>query len=441
MKNLKLVLALTLGVAGLSSGANAQSSPAQTISLKKTLEVAASQSPEVKAAELTAQAATETHKSDWRKIYLPKVGAGLGYSHLFQDQGLSIPPVATPLGALNLPALTLQRDTVFGTIGLIQPIFDPETMLYKSDASEKIAEAEKLKSARQVKETQAKAASYYLQILELRAKRSALERFVKNLKSRQPEIKRLYELGRTSESDSLKVKLGIDDAMQGIRELSQKEEYLGQILASLLGQDQPLSPDELNDELPDVVLSENSGDSAKREDIQSLDKQLEAVKSAKSASKAAYLPKVSAFASHVYLNSDSLARKDSDSAGVLLTWSLFDGGAGISESAANAEKSQALEQKRRLAFSSIQATYQDAVKTLKIKKIEYEERNSAVQEARKIVNIEFSRLKSGKSTVNNLIDAEDVLKDRQEKAAASKVGWYQAWFNGLLASGEEIRVP
>lgn len=413
---------------------------AQPISLQQILERAI-QSPEVKSTQASAKAAAETHTSDWRKIYLPKVGAGLGYSHLFQDQGLAIPSVATPLGTLGIPPLTLQRDSVIGAVTIFQPIFDPEHMLYSSSASENIAEAERLKSARQVKETQGKAVSYYLQILELRAKRNALEKFIRNLRGRQPEIKRLYELGHVSDSDSLKIKLGIDDANQGVRELLQKEEYIGQILGSLLGDTKTLSPEELGEELPNVVLSDESGDPAKREDIQSIDKQLEAIGSTKSASKAAYLPKISAFASHAYWNNDSLVRKDSDSVGVLLTWSLFDGGAGLAESRANSEKSLALEQKRNLAIGSIHATYQDAVNMLKIKKLEYEERRQAVQEAKQVVEIEFKRLKSGKTTVNSLIDAEDVLKDRLEKAANSKIGWYQAWFGGLIASGEEIRTP
>ena len=429
-----------MGVMSLCGFAHIAMADTQTISLKQTLERATG-SPEVKSAQASANAASETHKADWRKIYLPKVGAGLGYSHLFQDQGLSIPPVSTPLGTLGIPPLTLQKDSLIGAVTLLQPIFDPENMLYNSSASENIAEAERLKSSRQVKETQGKAVGYYLQILELRSKRTALEKFVKNLRSRQPEIKRLYQLGHVSDSDSLKIKLGIDDATQGIRELTQKEEYLGEILASVLGESQPLSPDELSEELPNVLLSNGASDPAKREDIQSLDKQLEAIASSKSASKAAYLPKVAAFASHIYMNSDSLIRKDSDSVGVLLTWSLFDGGAGLANSRANSEKSQALEQKRNLALGSIQATYQDAVNMLKIKKIEYEERRSAVQEARQVVEIEFKRLKSGKTTVNNLIDAEDVLKDRLEKAAVSKIAWYQAWFGGLVASGEEIRMP
>lgn len=433
-------LPIVMGVMSLCGFTNLAVAETQTISLKQTLERATG-SPEVKSAQASANAASETHKADWRKIYLPKLGARLGYSHLLQDQGLTMSPVSTPLGALEIPPFTLQRDSLIGSVTLLQPIFDPEHMLYSSSASENIAEAERLKSSRQVKETQGKAVGYYLQILELRAKRTALEKFVKNLRSRQPEIKRLYQLGYVSDSDSLKIKLGIDDANQGIRELSQKEEYLGEILASLLGDSQSVSPEELGEELPNVLLSNESNDPAKREDIRSLDKQLEAVASSRSASKAAYLPKVAAFASHFYMNNDALISKDSDSVGVLLTWSLFDGGAGLANSQANSEKSQALEQKRNLALGSIQATYQDAANMLKIKKLEYEERRSAVQEARQVVEIEFKRLKSGKTTVNNLIDAEDVLKDRLEKAAASKIGWYQAWFSGLLASGDEIRVP
>ena len=49
--------------------------------------------------------------------------------------------------------------------------------------------------------------------------------------------------------------------------------------------------------------------------------------------------------------------------------------------------------------------------------------------------------RSGKVTVNNLIDAEDLLKDRIEKAALSKINWYQEWFRYQMSAGIELSAP
>lgn len=66
---------------------------------------------------------------------------------------------------------------------------------------------------------------------------------------------------------------------------------------------------------------------------------------------------------------------------------------------------------------------------------------AAVKEAERVSSLEFRRLRSGKVTVNDVIDAEDLVKDRREKAALAKVEWYQEWFHYLMTSGEDLRAP
>lgn len=412
----------------------------QTINMNKVIELA-SKSPEVQSAEALSESAAEQHTADKRKIFMPKIGVNASYTHSLQDQGLKIPPIGTPFGTLTPPPVNFKRDSTMGSVGLVQPIIDPENMLYSVNASKHSAEAEKLKASRQKKESQGEALLIYLSILELRAKQNSLEMFVNNLKSRQPEIRRLYEIGYVSESDVLKVKLGIDDANQGIREIIKKEDFLGQVLANLLGEEKACSPQELAEDLPTISNRTESIDPAMREDIQSLDKQLSAIEETKKASKASYLPKLSGFANHMHSDNDMLNKKDSDSVGVMLSWSIFDGGVKLSEARSNEEKKRALEQTKFLASANIKASYQDSLNMLKIKKQEFDERKSAVIDAKKVSEIEFRRLKTGKTTVNNLIDAEDTLKDRIEKASLSKVSWYQAWFNSQITSGEAISAP
>jgi outer membrane protein len=422
------MLSFIIALIGLSP-----SLEARTISINEVLEMA-STSPEVKSAESMASAASSVESNNWRQIYMPKVSADIQYSRQLQQQGLE-------LKSLPIPTIGFERDTLIGSVKIVQPIFDPENMLYSSSASKNIAEAEMLKASRQVKETQGKAISYYLQILELRSKRNALDKFASNLKNRQPEIRRLYQLGHVSESDVLKIKLGIDDANQGIRELKQKEEFLGELLANLLGQEGVFRPENLPTDLPQISSIAETIEPEKREDIRGLDKQLEALQESQSSAKASYLPKVAAFASHTYINTDVLMRKNSDAIGLLLSWSIFDGGSKSATSKEAAFKKVALEHTRYLAIGAIRASYIDAVKTLSLKRQEYEERKAAVIEAKKVTDLEFTRLKSGKTTINNLIDAEDVLKDRIEKASLTQTSWYQAWFSAQVASGNLISAP
>ena len=408
----------------------------RNISLKEILQTAAT-SPEVRSAKSSANEASETATSVWRRTYMPKLSGTLGYTHLLENEALTIPPI----GPVVIPPQTLGPDFVSGSVQLSQSLFDPANMLFRSKAIEILADAEKLRSSRQIKETQGKAINYYLQILEFRARRGALEKFVVNLRSRQTEIKRLYELGSVSDSDVLKVKLGIDDANQSIREILLKESYLGKLLASVLGESGVRWPEELPADLPETPPIEAKMEIGNREDVRAIDKQLESIDLSRRADKAEYIPKVAASLQHFYTNTTVLSNQNVDAVGVQLIWSIYDGGVDFAKASASAEKRQALEQKRVLTVSSIQASYEDAIQMLKTKKIEYMERQQSLIEAKRVTDIEFRRLKVGKTTVNNLIDAEDVLKDRMEKTELSKTNWYQAWFSHLLASGEELRTP
>jgi outer membrane protein TolC len=423
-----------LGCSGpLQALAYADGSP---ISMQQLL-FKASEGPEVKAARSSAEAARDKEASVWRQIYIPKLNAGLSYTHLLTDQALQFPPV----GGNAIPPIKLGPDFLLGTLTLQQVLFDPANMLYNSPASERQAKAASLEASRQIKETQGKAIDLYLRSLELRAKRKALEKYAANLTNRLREIQRIYELGGLGEGDLLKIKLGIDDATQGIRDLQNNENYLADLTASLVGESNPVVPDDLAEELPQSSVCSEKADVSDREDIQAIEKRMEALGLLKDGQKAEYLPKVYGFVQHGYTNANLVTSSNFDAIGVQLSWSIFDGGVSLANAKATAEQRQALEHKRDLALSASQADLSDSKATLQIKRREYEERRKSVSEARTVADLEFKRLRNGKTTINNLIDAEDMLKDRMEKASLSKVNWYQAWFSCQRASGSALVAP
>lgn len=413
--------------------ARAESSP---VTIRQLLEKA-SAGPEVKAAQAQAEESKSKEAATWRQIYVPKLNAGVGYIHLLTDQALQLPPI----GGMAIPPVKLGPDFWSGSVTLSQVLFDPANMLYNSPALGHLSEAASLNSSRQVKETQGKSIDLYLRSLELRAKRKALEKYVANLTSRMREIRRIYELGGLGEADLLKIKLGIDDASQGIRDLQKGENYLAEMVASFVGDSKPIIPEDLPEELPKSSTCSEKVDVSDREDIQAIDQQIEALELSRNGKKAEYLPKVYGFIQHNYTNTDIVTKANFDSVGVQLSWALFDGGVNFADAKAASEQRYALEQKKGLAYSSSRAELSDAKAALQIKRREYEERQKSVLEARKVADLEFQRLKKSKTTINNLIDAEDILKDRTEKANLSKVNWYQAWFGCQRASGGALAAP
>jgi outer membrane protein TolC len=238
----------------------------------------------------------------------------------------------------------------------------------------------------------------------------------------------------------LKVKLGIDDANQGVREIQEKEEFLDNLLAEAIGEKDRVIPQDLPESLPTVV-EVRTGSPQSRSDIQALGKQIEATELQAKAAGLSYVPRIEAFAGYMYLKQQILTQNNWGDFGVRLTWAVFDGGVGSAKSSALSRERSALESRKESATSQIAAQADDAQRMLTIKRQEYLERLQAVEEARRASDIDFKRLRQGKVTVSDVVDAADLLKDREEKAALSKVNWYEGWYRYQSATGSELSVP
>jgi outer membrane protein TolC len=419
---LGLALALALGRSLAAEGGG------EAVTLRQLIDATA-QGPEARAADAQALKQDQAARAHWRAAFLPKlVAAGLASQ---QDHDTAIE--LFPLGALTLP-----RDSWAAGAMLSQPLLDIEGMLYGAGAADAGAQAAGLAAVQGRKDCQAKAVDWYLQALELRARRLALEAYAANLDSRRDEIQRLFELGGVGEADLLKVKLGVDDARAGARELQAKEAYLAAMLGQAAGQAQPLLPADLPLELPSAEPAAPAGE---REDLQALEAQARAADLSAAGAEAGFLPKLSLSATYLRVDQQLLSQQEWVGLGAQVTWTVFDGAVRQAKAKAAEAEAQGLRERRQAALLALGAQRQDAMTLLALKRREYAERRQAVDEAQRAADLEFKRLRQGKASVNNLVDAEDVLKDRREKAALSKVQWWQEWFRLQMSGAGALSLP
>lgn len=401
-----------------------------SMNLKQIIEQSA-RGLESSAAGYDAESIQDLERASFRGTYLPKLGASAEYNQRDKDW-----TVGSPFGALK------QGDKQYwqGGVEITQPLFDPAQMLYQHPAVKKSAEAQTLKSARMTKENQFQAVGIYLQVEELRAKRKALEDFVANLNRRVTEIRRLFELGRVGEADYLKVKLGIEDSNEGIKILTTKERFLSDLLSRLVNTDKKIITQPLSEDLPMATLDDNDFQQ-KREDLQAARKMGEASELKAKASRAEALPKLDAFARYTETTQNQLQEDNWTTVGVRLTWIAFDGGARYAKANSAASEKMAIETRLKSAELAIDAEIRDAKEMLKQKKSEFLSRRSTIKDAARAVSLESLRFEKGRSSVNDLLDAEELLRDRKEKLALSKVAWFQEWFRLQSALGISPSAP
>ncbi len=434
-----LALGLALAAAGAPVSPTAKLVPASVeaahdtsaaVDLAQVLDLAR-RGPDALAALGQADKQDAVASAYWRGAIMPKLLAGGGYLHA--DREVDIP--LYPLGGLPL----LEQNSWGAGALAVVPVLDVEGMLYNVRTQDRAAQASAMAARQAARDSQFKALGYYLQALELRAKRRALNEFADNLAARSNEIQRLYDLGGVGESDLMKVKLGVDDARAGVRELEEKEGLLARLLAQSLNREQAAWPADLPPELPDAQPV--PGDPAERFDLKALGLQMEAVEADQAASEAGFLPKVSALGSYLRTDTKQVNQQEVYTVGASATWTIFDGAVRQAKAKAAGGELESLRQKQRSALLALRAQLDDAVAMLGIKRQEYEQRRQAVEEARKASDLEFKRLREGKVSVNNFIDAEEVLRDRREKAALSQIAWWQEWFQVQSSGGQELLLP
>lgn len=415
----------------ISLNSFADTTPIKTMTLAEVIKNS-SKSLDASAARNEAKSVEELSNATWRNTFMPKLGGGLNYQHRDRDLHL-----ATPFGNLQQG----RADFWTGGLELTQPLIDPSGMLYQESSVKTSAQAMELRSRRLSKESQLQAIALYLQILDIRAKKTATAEYSANLTKRHKEFRRLFELGRIGESDLLKVKLGIDDANDGVKTYQLKEELLGRLLARQLNEDAIILPADLPAELPKVSLQGSIGDIDQREDLQAMRKQIESANLKAKSSEYEILPRIDAFASYTHTSQLQLVERDWTTVGLRMTWVGFDGGARYSKAASAKADAMALEQKMNYAKIAIRADMQDSIGMMDQKRTELKNRISGIKDAVKSANLEFVRLESGRSTVNDLLDAEELLRDRKEKADMTRVNWYQEWFRWQAGLGIEPSDP
>lgn len=415
------------------------------ISLSEVIERARS-SYDAKQSGAREEAKAQDAKTAWRAAWLPKVGTMAEYEDrdrttLIESSGsISVPVLPMPIAIPPMSAF--RRQSWLMGVEVRQNLFQPSLMLHGIKAAEMAADAQRSSSKREVQEAQFRAVDIYLQIHDVRAKRKALSLLVKNLRDRQNEIRRFYDLGRVSESDVLRIKLGIDDASEGEKTLAAKESVLELLLGRALGSDRPVKAGEL-EEIPKGTADRmlDAEPQPVRSDIRALEIATEAVEAKRKSIIDEHLPEVSLFGRYNYSTFQRLTEQGWFSAGVRASWTLFDGATRYSRAAAASAERTALEYQLLSARQGVAAQMRDATSQLKLRDEEIAVRDRGLKEAERNQKIQVDRYRKGKITLNELIDAEDILKDRREKADLVRIGWYQEWFRLHSARGDDPALP
>lgn len=374
-------IAVAVGVAGLFAtfAASGQSPPPArtTVTLKKALQLAAQQGPDVaiaRAQAAFAQAAASRAYSAWK----PDISANGTYDRTSAPASLDLGSFVRLVGGVYqlqpvnpglvpAPVEIVGRNSVYGTLQIIQPLFSPQGLLLIPPAN-RAAEAAQLGAEEAREQILLGVSRAYLGLNGIAQLMEAAKEAERVALRREKDAQAQLTVGMVVETALLRAQAETSQARAQIADLEGTRESLLSTLEALTGQ--PLQPD--SSTAAEVIATQPADPSTSPWEqtyaVRSAAKQLEAAKGIVTYDQFAWLPTLAAGARGNYTTNSGFAGRHT-SYDLLLTLNipLYDRGiryaamredeAKLAQARASLESSRA---KARAAWTSARANIESA---------------------------------------------------------------------------------
>ena len=445
------LVALAVCSAPGSAAAPAGSAPVSAervlkLTLEETVERAVNR-PRARAADARTAAAHARAVAERRAAILPTVGLAFDLKRRDRDFDFS-----TPLGAFVLG----ERSSSSATVEVVQPLLDPARLFFRSKAarSEAVAAAGEALRTRQL--LAAEAVKSFLNLLGIDARLGSTASFIASLEASLVEMEERVEAGQTLEADALKVRLDLESAELDRLRLEGRRRVVAHDLGRTVGYDGPVEPvfdrrepnrvesefDRVESEFDRVERGgalEAEGMIAdareRRPDVLAVVAQLKALELRAGAVRAERYPRLSARATWVKSDGDPFLPGELIEGGVDVTWKPFAAATRAPRVAALEAEREALEADLAELRRAVEIEVRDAVARLETARFAARVRQRGVELATETLRVERQRNRAGRSTTNDLLDAEAELRRQRTQSELARLDIVRGRFALELAAG------
>ncbi len=408
-------------------------SKAQQQPLELTLEEVAARAaerPQAMAAAHRAAAAVHLATAERRAATLPSVGVFADLTRRDRDFDFE-----TPLGSFTLG----DRTSDSSAVEVRQPLLEPARLFYAVPAARSEAAAAALRAERTRQEIAASATRSFLRVLAVDATRRSTETFIESLEARLAETQERVAAGRTLEADALKVRLDLESARLDRVRLEESRRVAALELGRAVGHDGPVEP-----LLTGVALDRpetppaaqlTAAALARRPDIEALTSQLHARQLRARAVRAERYPRLGARATWTRSSGDPFRPEELLEGAVALTWSPFAAGTRKPRAAALESEAEVLAADLSELRRAIAVEVHDALANITTAREAVAVRRRGVELASETLRVERERHSAGRSTTNDLLDAEANLRRQSTLAELARFDLVGAWIRLDLATG------
>ncbi len=418
-------------VASLIFGGAARSvaaAPTLSLTLEEAI-VRAIQRPRFEAAQRRAVARSLTAVAERRQALLPSLNVGVDLTRRDRDFDFS-----TALGDIVLG----ERTSSSLNIEVVQPLLDPAQLFYRSKAARSDAAAAAHEATRVGQQLAAEVSRSFLRLVGIDASLGSTEAFISSLEASLDEMEERVAAGRILESEALKVRLDLESAKLDRLALEETRRAALYELGRAVGYDGPVEPRIDGDFEPDDDFEAESLVAAAlttRPDLAQLQTRLRARKLRAGAMRAERYPRLSARATWGSADGDPFRPNELVEGHLAVSWSPFARGHRGPRIAALSAEAEALEADLVELRRAITVQVRDALARLRTARAATEVRRRGVELASETLRVERERNAVGRSTTNDLLDAEATLRRQRTASELARIDILAAWFELGLAVG------
>ncbi|MGD9253919.1 MAG: efflux RND transporter permease subunit [Holophagae bacterium] len=385
--------------------------------------------PAAQAAMARADAAESRARAERRLAFMPVLGLSASTEGRDRELELQTPIGSFPFGADNFESAGVE---------IRQPVLDPSRLLHGNPAARDEARAQRLGAERSRQNLAAAAASAYLEVLAIDARRRATQALIESLGNRLAEVTARVDEGRALRVDALKIRQALERAELERLALDEGRAVALLALAQAVGSDDPVrpatAPDWLRRSLPEID-EVTAAALERRDDLASLSAAAEAAAKRRAQVRAELIPRLDARASYVWSNGTPYAQDSWVEGGLFIRWTPVAAGTRGPRVAALAHEKTALERDLAEAVAGLKVEIRGALAELALARDAVEVGRRGVEQALETVRVDTERFNAGRLTTNDLLEAEALLREQRTLFEIARLDVVRAWVRLWLAAG------
>jgi outer membrane protein TolC len=360
---------------------------------------------------------------------MPALGLSASTEGRDRELELQTPIGSFPFGADNFESAGVE---------IRQPVLDPARLLHANPATRDEARAQRLGAERARQTLAGAAASAYLEVLAIDARRGATQALIESLGNRLAEVTARVDEGRALRVDALKIRQALERAELERLALDESRAVALLALAQSVGSADPVqptsAPDWLHRSLPEMD-EVTSAALERRGDLASFAAAAEAAAKRRAQVRAELIPRLDARASYVWSNGTPYAQESWFEGGLFIRWTPVAAGTRGPRAAALAHERSALERDLAEAVAGLKVEIRSALAELATARDAVEVGRRGVEQALETLRVDTERFDAGRLTTNDLLEAEALLREQRTLFEVARLDVVRAWVRLWLAAG------